>query len=224
MLLVSKKGERGYEKVFYCIIDVNNDACCIYRQRQELTFYMITHSLPADVFWGGVYKGMNDMATALNVKAVYLGSKVSGDVAEMVSNLETAIETQPDGIAISVTDPNALEPLIREAIEKGIPVVAINVADFRPEEERIPYLRYIGEDSYLTGAAQAKAVLKVFQEQYGRPPKAVVYGSHEAGNVVQAKRAQGVIDTVKAAGTEKAEAHRYYLRSCSSCRNHARAY
>ena len=169
------------------------------------TIYMITHSLPADVFWGGVYKGMNDAAKSLNVNAIYLGSKVSGDVAEMVSNLETAIEAKPDGIAIPITNANALEPLLLDAISKGIPVVAINVADFRPEGERIPYLRYIGEDSYLTGVAQAKAVLKVFKEKYGRPPKAVVFGSHEAGNVVQVKRAEGVIDTVKKAGTKEAE-------------------
>jgi len=169
------------------------------------TIYMITHSMPGDVFWGTVYKGMNDAATALGVKAIYLGSKVSGDVAEMIANLETAIEAKPDGIAISVTNPKALEPLLRRAIDQGIPVVAINVADFRPEGERIPYLRYIGEDSYLTGVEQAKAVLKVFQEKYGRPPKAVVFGTHEPGNVVQVKRAEGVIDTVKKAGTKVAE-------------------
>jgi len=172
---------------------------------EEYTFYMITHCQPADVFWAAVYRGMELAAKQLGVKAVYLGSQTSGDVAEMVANLEMALAANPDGIAISITDPVALEPLLREAIDRGIPVVAINVADPRPEEERIPYLRYIGEDSYLTGATQAKAVLKVFEERYGRPPKAVVYGSHEPGNIVQNIRAQGVIDTVRAAGVEKAE-------------------
>ena len=87
---------------------------------QEYTFYMITHCQPADVFWAAVYRGMELAAKQLGVKAVYLGSQTSGDVAEMVANLEMALAANPDGIAISITDPVALEPLLREAIDRGI--------------------------------------------------------------------------------------------------------
>ncbi len=168
-------------------------------------FYMITHCQPADVFWSGVYAGMEDAAKLLGVEAIYLGSKVSGDIGEMVTHLELALAASPNGIAISITDAHALDPLLRKAIEMGIPIVAINVGDPRPPEEKIPYLIYIGEDSYLSGVRQAEAILKVFSERYGRPPIAVVYASHEPGNIVQEIRARGVIDTVKAAGTTKAE-------------------
>jgi simple sugar transport system substrate-binding protein len=171
----------------------------------EYTFYMITHSQSADVFWASVNKGMEDAAASLNVKAVYLGSTTSGNVSQMVSNLETTLAAKPDGIAISITEPNALDPLLRNALKQGIPVVAINVKDFRAEKDAIPYLRYIGEDSYMTGATQAKAVLNAFQAIYGRVPKAAVFGTHEPGNIVQEIRAKGVIETVTAAGVKTAE-------------------
>lgn len=57
-----------------------------------------------------------------------------------------------DGIAVPIVSSDAFEgPLLRRAVEQGIPVVAFNIPDGRPEGERIPYLTYVGGDEYLTG-------------------------------------------------------------------------
>ncbi|GAG58189.1 unnamed protein product, partial [marine sediment metagenome] len=49
--------------------------------------------------------------------------------------LNSAIATKPDGIAVTITDPAALDAPLRKAIAAGIPVIAINVPDPRPEAE-----------------------------------------------------------------------------------------
>jgi len=171
----------------------------------QYTFYFISHCMPADVFWAREYKGMMDACERYNIKGVYLGSQTSGDVGELLRNLETAIAAKPDGIACVITDPRPLDDPLRTAAKAGIPVVAVNVKDFRPDEERVPYLIYIGEDSYLSGAKQAERFLQEFKALYGRVPKKSVFAIHEPGNIVQEKRATGVIDVLKNAGVKSVE-------------------
>jgi simple sugar transport system substrate-binding protein len=50
------------------------------------------------------------------------------------------------------------EPL-RRAMDQGIPVVAVNVPDTRPPEERIPYLFYVGGDEEAGGRLTAQRQL-----------------------------------------------------------------
>jgi len=46
------------------------------------------------------------------------------------------VASNPDGLAVAVTEPGALAGAINKAIEQGIPVIAFNVSDPRPEGER----------------------------------------------------------------------------------------
>jgi len=39
-------------------------------------------------------------------------------------------------------DPKSCDPILKPAIERGIPLLAANVEDPRPREEKIPYLCY----------------------------------------------------------------------------------
>jgi simple sugar transport system substrate-binding protein len=174
-------------------------------QEPEYTFYYVTHCLPADPFWAAQYKGMMDACERYNIKGVYLGSKVSGDVGELLGNLELAIASGPDGIACVITDARPLDEPLRTAIKMGMPVVVANVKDFRKPEERIPYLIYVGEDSYQSGAQAAKRLLEEFIKIYGRAPKGSVFAIHEPGNVVQEMRARGAIDALKEAGVKVTE-------------------
>lgn len=174
-------------------------------EEPEYTFYYVTHCLPSDPFWAAQYKGMMDACKRYNIKGVYVGSKVSGDVGELLGNLELAIASKPDGIATCITDALPLDEPLREAIKNGIPIVASNVRDFRPSEERIPYLIYVGEDSFQSGATAANVLVKKFQEIYGRPPKASMFAIHEPGNVVQEMRAQGAMDVLGKAGVKFVE-------------------
>ena len=72
-------------------------------------------------------------------------------VQDHVRLIEQAIATNPDGLAVPIVSSEAFDGPLRKAIEMGIPVVAFNIPDQRPKEERIPYLTYVGGDEYLTG-------------------------------------------------------------------------
>ncbi|MGD9323958.1 MAG: substrate-binding domain-containing protein, partial [Desulfobacterales bacterium] len=80
-----------------------------------------------------------------------LQKDVQYSVQEHVRLIEQIVATKPDGIAVPIVSSDAMEGPLRNAIERGIPVVAFNIPDTRPEGERIPYLTYVGGDEYLTG-------------------------------------------------------------------------
>jgi len=168
-------------------------------EAETFNFYVVSHGGPGDPFWGAVMNGTKDAAAALTkgtddtVNATYCGpAKYS--VEELVNMLNSAIATKPDGIAVTITDPAALDAPLRKAIAAGIPVIAINVPDPRPEAERIPYLFYVGGDEYLSGVKAAKRILEV------RKPKHAFVAIHEIGHVGLELRAKGFIEVMAANG------------------------
>ncbi len=166
---------------------------------KTFNFYVVSHGGPGDPFWGVVMKGMEDAAAFITegtedeIKATYSGpAKYS--VEQLVDMLNSAIATKPDGIAVTITDPDALDQPLRRAIDMGIPVIAINVPDSRPADESIPYLFYIGGDEYLSGKRAAERIL-----EYKKPERAVVT-VHEIGHMGLELRAQGFIEVMTEAG------------------------
>ena len=166
---------------------------------KTFNFYVVSHGGPGDPFWGVVMKGMEDAAAFITegtedeIKATYSGpAKYS--VEQLVDMLNSAIATKPDGIAVTITDPDALDQPLRRAIDMGIPVIAINVPDSRPADESIPYLFYIGGDEYLSGKLAAERIL-----EYKKPERAVVT-VHEIGHMGLELRAQGFIEVMTEAG------------------------
>ncbi len=157
------------------------------------TFYLVSHGGPADPFWGVVMKGLKDAGRDLDVKVVYLGPE-KFSLKEFIDLVNSAIAKKPDGLIVTITNPVALDEPLRKAIKMGIPVVAINVPDTRPYEERIPYLVYVGMDEYLAGVYAARRML-----QEG-PIKRAVIAIHEPGHVGLEMRAKGIMDVLKPKG------------------------
>jgi len=166
---------------------------------KTFNYYIVSHGGPGDPFWGVVMKGMEDSANYLNkatddtINATYSGpAKYS--VEQLVDMLNSAIATRPDGIAVTITDPDALDQPLRRAIDMGIPIIAINVPDSRPADEAIPYLFYVGGDEYLSGKRAAERIL-----EYKKPKRAVVT-IHEIGHMGLELRAKGFIEVMTEAG------------------------
>ena len=153
------------------------------------TFYVVSHGGPADPFWGVVMKGMKDAALKYGVKAVYLGPE-KFSLKEFIDLVNSAVVRRPDGLVVTITNAVALDEPLRKAIKLGIPVVAINVPDTRPVEERIPYLCYVGMDEYLAGVYAARRMLQEFT------PKRAVVAIHEPGHTGLEARAKGIMDVL----------------------------
>ena len=76
-------------------------------------------------------------AVDFNFEPTFTGSS-SFDVNEMVKEMELAIADQVDGIIVMCSVPSALQPVIQEASDAGIPVCTI-IADC-PDADRLAYL------------------------------------------------------------------------------------
>ncbi len=95
--------------------------------RANIKFYVITHGQATDPFWSVVKKGVDQAAHDMGVTAIYEGP-ASGtfDVVAMAHLIDTAVAAHPDGLVVSIPDPNALGPSIKAAVAAGIPVMSIN--------------------------------------------------------------------------------------------------
>jgi simple sugar transport system substrate-binding protein len=188
----------------------------------KMKFYVVAHGGPADPFWGVVMKGAADAGEEFDVDVTYLGPEIFS-IQKLVDMVETAVADEPDGLVVTITNETALDEPVRAAIEKGIPVVAINVPDSRPFDEAIPYLAYVGADDYQVGIEAGKRMLMEFG---ATPPKRGVVLIHEVGHTGLEARAKGFtevfaekgIPVEKLAGTPNA-AENYQAVSAYLTRN-----
>ena len=122
---------------------------------KKLTFYSVTHGETGNVFWAIYRNGIRDGSKLYNVTVKDLPLEQFA-VAGYVDLLNQAISAKPDGIFATILDQNAVDEPLRRAIDSGIPVIAVNVPDSRPLEERIPYLFYVGGDEEAGGRLTAQ--------------------------------------------------------------------
>ncbi len=126
-------------------------------------------------------------------------------IQEHVRLIEQALATGPDGLAVPIVSAEAMEGPLRAAIERGIPVVAFNIPDTRPEGERIPYLTYVGGDEYLTGRKLGEfAIAKAEAGDIPTPTK-VMCAIHDAAHTGLKARCRGMQDAMAAIGVDTEE-------------------
>jgi len=157
---------------------------------KQLRFYVVMHVGATHPFCQCIMKGVQDASEELGVEAHFVGP-ATYSIKEQIDLLEGIIATRPDGIATSIPTAEAFDEVLRKAINMGIPVIAIDMEDPRPD--RIPYLTFVGWDNYGIGVATANKVLDDLQFT----PHHVLIGIHQAGHVGLELRAQGLTDVFK---------------------------
>ncbi len=93
--------------------------------RSNIKFYVITHGQASDPFWSVVKKGVDQAAHDMGVQAIY-EAPPTFDMVAMSHLIDSAVAAHPDGLVVSIPDPNALGPSIKAAVAAGIPVISIN--------------------------------------------------------------------------------------------------
>ena len=91
---------------------------------QAERYVMVTHGEGKDPFWPVVQKGGEDAARHVGADFEYIFNP-SGDMGDMAKSITAAAATQPDGIVVSLPDPDALGQAIKDAVAAGIPVVTM---------------------------------------------------------------------------------------------------
>lgn len=117
--------------------------------REDINIQFVTHATP-DPFWtvvqNGVSKAEEDMGVDVNYRELS-----SFDVVELQRNIESAIAADPDGMAVSIPDPQALNDAIRQATEQGIPVIVLNAGE--NDWRDVGALTYVGQTEFDAGVA-----------------------------------------------------------------------
>lgn len=123
-------------------------------QDKPLRLAFITCAVDAR-FFDPVKKGMNDAAKMMKVKCDFLGTE-GVDVKAQAKMVRQAVADGYDGIALNIIDPVAFDVVIRQAMDKGVPVVGFNVDDHATPN---PRLSSVNQRLYEAGKALAEYLL-----------------------------------------------------------------
>ncbi len=103
-------------------------------------------------FWAAVERGALEKGKELGVEVVVLAPPTESDVAAQISQIEDQLAKGIRGLVLAPTDPNALAPVVDEAVADGVPVVFV---DTKGSNEGITY---IGTDNMAGAALAAKHI------------------------------------------------------------------
>jgi simple sugar transport system substrate-binding protein len=151
-------------------------------------FVVITHAT-AVPFFVPVRKGAEDAGKMVGADVTYTGP-AGFDIEKQVDFIKSAIAQNVDGVATTMPDPTAFNDVVKEAMSRGIPVIAIN-AD-APASGR---LAYVGQGNYEAGVSMGNQIVK-----YVPGGGHVLLCIHTAGAENLEARVKGVKDVLDKQG------------------------
>jgi simple sugar transport system substrate-binding protein len=113
---------------------------------KRYTIAMITHEQAGDTFWDKIRAGAQDAAASLNVDLKYSNNENGPEQATLVQN---AIDSKVGGIAVTLSNADAVIPVAKKAADAGIPVVAFNQGF--DQYKQAGAKMYFGSDEDLAG-------------------------------------------------------------------------
>ncbi|MDK3255556.1 sugar ABC transporter substrate-binding protein [Blastococcus capsensis] len=145
----------------------------------ELAFSVITHGSAGDAFWDVVQNGAEAAGEDLGIDVDY---QSDGDPQRQAQLIDAAVNSDVDGIVVSMANPDALQESIEGAVEAGIPVVTINSGGERSAE--FGAIGHVGQDERIAGQGAGRRLAE-------EGATSVLCVIHEAGNVGLDQRCGG---------------------------------
>src|SRR6266568_922851 len=157
---------------------------------RNLKFYVITHGQASDPFWSVVKKGVDQAAHDMGVQAIY-EAPPTFDMVAMSHLIDSAVAAHPDGLVVSIPDPNALGPSIKAAVAAGIPVISINAG--AEVAKSLGILVHVGQTEELAGFAGG-------QKMGAAGAKHALCVNQQVGVATLEQRCKGFSDAMKQVG------------------------
>ncbi|MBL4644836.1 MAG: sugar ABC transporter substrate-binding protein [Rhizobiales bacterium] len=111
---------------------------------------VVTHGQAQDAFWSVVKNGVELAAKHTGANVSYRAPETF-DMVAMSQLIDAAVNQEPDGLVVSIPDPDALGPSIRRAVAAGIPVISINSGSDVSKD--LGALLHVGQDEFDAGVA-----------------------------------------------------------------------
>jgi simple sugar transport system substrate-binding protein len=150
---------------------------------ERLTIAVVTHEPPGDSFWDKIRRGAEDSAAAHNIDLRYSNAQQAPEQATLVQN---AIDSQVDGIAVTLAYPEQVGPVVKAAADRGIPTVAFNAGT--DQYQQFGAKMFFGSDESLAGQAAGERLA----QDGGQKALCVI---QEQGHVALEARCAGVKET-----------------------------
>ncbi|RJS94781.1 substrate-binding domain-containing protein [Salinisphaera sp. Q1T1-3] len=147
---------------------------------KQPVFALISHAAPGDTFWDIERKGAEAAADKLGARLIYAHNPAASQQATLVDNV---INQKVDGIALTLSHPDAMKSAVAKANRAGIPVIGLNSG--LNEWKKTGVFAYIGQDPVVAGRAYGERLNTV-------GAKHVLCVNHEQGNVSLARRCEGI--------------------------------
>src|SRR3989441_1598096 len=157
---------------------------------RNLKFYVITHGQASDPFWSVIKRGVDQGAKDMGVQAIY-EAPPAFDVVAQSHLIDSAVAAHPDGLVVSIPDPNALGPSIKAAIAAGIPVISINAG--AEVAKSLGILVHVGQTEELAGFAGG-------QKMGAAGAKHALCVNQQVGVATLEQRCKGFSDAMKQVG------------------------
>lgn len=168
----------------------SGDEATMAQDMRDLRFVVVSHGQASDPFWSVVKRGVDQGAEDMRVTVEYQAPQTF-DMVAMSQLIDAAVASQPDGLVVSLPDPDALGDSIRAAVAAGIPVVSMNSGS--DIAKSLGIMNHVGQTEYEAGfgggermgAAGVTTALCINQE---------------VGNVALDLRCQGFADALAQSG------------------------
>jgi simple sugar transport system substrate-binding protein len=168
--------------VAVCVAAIASICTAAPPESRPLRLIFITCAKDA-VFFQPVKKGMADAAKAMNVQCDFTGTE-GLDLKAQAEMVRKAVADGYDGIALNLLDSAAFDEVVKEAVKKGVPIVAFNVDD---RSKPNPRLSGISQDFVKAGRVVGAEVLN-----YIPSGGKVLLTQHDAGISALDERLQGI--------------------------------
>lgn len=147
---------------------------------QRKVVALVSHGAPGDTFWDLVRKGAEDAARKSNIELRYSSDPQAPNQANLV---QSAIDSNVDGIAVTMPNAQAIGPAARKAVDAGIPVVGLNAG--MTEYQKYGLQGFFGQDESVAGEMAGKRLAEDGAAN-------VLCVIHEQGNSSQEARCGGI--------------------------------
>jgi len=156
--------------------------------RAGLRFVVVSHGQASDPFWSVVQRGVQQAAEDMRVQVEYQAPNTFDMVAQLI---DAAVASKPNGLVVSIPDPDALGPSIKRAVEAGIPVISMNSGSDVAKE--LGVLTHVGQTEYEAGYGGGERMAAA-------GVKKALCVNQEVGNQALDLRCQGFTDAMTKAG------------------------
>lgn len=148
----------------------------------KITIDIVSHGSPGDSFWDVVKTGAEKAGSDLGVRVTYQSDP---DPVKQSQLIDAAVATHPDGLVVSMANPDGVKASVKKAVAAGIPVITINSG--LDQSKEFGAETHVGQSELIAGQGAGEQLAKA-------GVKNLICVIHEAGNTGLEQRCKGAAD------------------------------